>query len=98
MNIQRGSGTFEIIAEESLLVTGKIYTPEDVDQEFVSIPDTPLQNGYANGKEEHYTLTRDDVYKELSLRGYNYKDEFKAITKVEDEGMSRKFTIFSLNF
>jgi len=88
VTIQRGSGNFEIIADKSVLVTGNVHVSENIDQEFVNVPNIPVQNGFVNhNDDEHYILNTDDVYKELRLRGYNYKDQFKSILRVEDEGM-----------
>ena len=32
-------------------------------------------------------LTGDEVYKELRLRGYEYKDEFKGVVQSDNRGM-----------
>ena len=97
VNIQRGSGAFEIVADESVLVTGKIHSPEDVDLEFVNLPSAPYQNGSAIYNEDHFVLTSNDIYKELRLRGYNYKEEFKAIRQIEDHGGSHNVQMISVD-
>ena len=93
VTIQRGSGNFEITSQKSILVTGNVYTPENIDMEFVNKPSLPLENGVADHEDAPYTsLNSDDVYKELRIRGYNYKDDFKSIVLVEKDG--NRFTNF----
>lgn len=67
VSIQKGSGYFEVIEGDAAVVTGIVYLKE-------------------NMREEHFNETIDlivdddvivpqegDVYKELRLRGYNYR-------------------------
>ncbi|KAJ8946533.1 hypothetical protein NQ318_004669 [Aromia moschata] len=65
--IQRSTGNFEIVEADSLVVKGKIYVAEEDQSERVSfdLPGIP--------KSEALPLTSKDIYKELRLRGYNYK-------------------------
>lgn len=87
VTIQKSSGNFEITTEKSILVTGKVYSPENINMEFVNKSTSPLKNGFADREDTNYTsLNSDDVYKELRIRGYNYKNEFKSIVQVEKNG------------
>lgn len=67
ISIQFGSGNFEVVESNSLLVTGRIGFLEDSE---VEICDFMLM-----GTEESFgfDLNKKDVYKELRLRGYNYR-------------------------
>ncbi|KAJ8976879.1 hypothetical protein NQ317_001203 [Molorchus minor] len=73
ISIQEGTGIFEIEESDALVVTGRIYLSDDTNNDI-----------------EHYMppelselgplpLTTKDVYKELRLRGYHYKGDFRAI-------------------
>lgn len=69
ISIRQGSGNFEIVEGDSLVVTGRIYllgakaASEDLRQYHFS---HRLDSA-------HIKLKNKDVYKELRLRGYNYK-------------------------
>ncbi|KAJ8958992.1 hypothetical protein NQ317_011720 [Molorchus minor] len=76
VSIHKETGNFQITEEESLIVSGRIRMVDDKEtdmrEQSISTPTGPL-------------LTSKDVYKELSLRGYNYKKEFRAIRKYQIE-------------
>lgn len=64
--VQRTSGNFEVIEGGVCVVTGRVYVPEDVTKEITPLPIVPAT-------EEFLPLTEKDVYKELKLRGYQYR-------------------------
>lgn len=64
--VQRASGNFEVIEGGATVVTGHVRVPEDVSKEITPLPLPPPNETYA-------PLTEKDVYKELKLRGYNYR-------------------------
>ncbi|KAJ8962424.1 hypothetical protein NQ317_010395 [Molorchus minor] len=79
VSIQKYSGNFEITADESLIVSGRIRMMDD------SEPRENPVTGCSKANVQGPHLSSKDVYKELSLRGYNYKDKFRAIRKYEIE-------------
>ena len=80
--VQKGSGNFEVVEGGAAIVTGRIYVPEDINKECVNIP--PIDE--KNEDPEKLPLSARDVYKELRLRGYNYKGLFRGITYANNEG------------
>lgn len=85
--VQKGSGNFEVVEGGAAVVTGRLYVPEDINKEMVNISD--LDDSMENdASSDSLPLTDKDVYKELRLRGYNYKGMFKCITKTNNKGKS----------
>lgn len=62
VTIQPGTGRFEVSERDLALVTGKVFVPDKLT---VAKLDTNRNNDV--------TLNTKDVYKELRLRGYNYR-------------------------
>ena len=83
--VQKGSGNFEVVEGGAAIVTGRIYVPEDVNKECVNMP--PIEE--KNNDPSMLPLSARDVYKELRLRGYNYKGLFRGITYANNEGTHR---------
>lgn len=81
INILSGSGEFEICEGGSVAVTGKIHRSGNADQEQLNLP--PITPPKLPGVLE---LNKKDIYKELSLRGYNYNGIFKGLVKSDYQG------------
>ncbi|XP_044262250.1 fatty acid synthase-like [Tribolium madens] len=73
VSLQKTSGIFEITENNNLVVTGRVYTPSEIN--FINLPELELRNDSKD------VLDESDVYKELYLRGYNYTGFFKGIVK-----------------
>lgn len=84
--VQKGSGNFEIVEGGAAIVTGKIYVPDNINKEMVNLdpPDDEIDPS-------QLPMTSKDFYKELRLRGYNYKGLFRSITQANNEGMKMVF-------
>ncbi|XP_017769916.1 PREDICTED: fatty acid synthase-like [Nicrophorus vespilloides] len=70
--IIQNSGYFEVSQRNTILVTGRIFEVETCDiayEDAMIDPNSPV-------------LTDKDIYTDMNLRGYNYKDQFKAMQKV----------------
>lgn len=80
INIFTGSGDFEICESGSTVVTGKIYQPENVEKAVINLPIPSDQKGATEPK-----LNKDDMYKELRLRGYNYSGVFQGLMSSDNE-------------
>lgn len=80
--VQKGSGNFEVVEGGAAIVTGRIYVPDDIEQECINMP--PIEDKQSDP--EMLPLNGRDVYKELRLRGYNYKGFFRGITYANNEG------------
>ena len=66
--LQRGTGNFEILEKDSLLVSGRITTCSSSDRQQIS-----LSSGATLGDDKLKTLQQDEIYREFHLRGYNYR-------------------------
>ncbi|KAJ3652400.1 hypothetical protein Zmor_018369 [Zophobas morio] len=72
--LQRGTGNFEILEKNSLLVRGRITTCSNSDRQQIN-----LSSNDTLKDDKLKTLQQDDIYREFHLRGYNYSGLFKAI-------------------
>ncbi|KAK6634166.1 hypothetical protein RUM44_004774 [Polyplax serrata] len=79
INILEGSGEFEIFESGSVAASGTIYSPDDVNKEFLNLTVENSPPGYLN-------LTKTDVYKDLKLRGYDYDGIFRGILQSDNNG------------
>lgn len=79
--VQKGSGNFEIVEGGAAIVTGRIYVPENINKEIVELeaPEDETDPSLVD-------LSGKDFYKELRLRGYNYKGLFRSVTKANNQG------------
>lgn len=66
--LQKVSGNFELSENGEPVVSGRIRITQTPEKEMISLP-TPVapKNG------EFIPLSQKDIYKELRLRGYNYR-------------------------
>lgn len=77
--VQKGSGTFEVVESGAPVVTGRLYVPTDINKEMINMPPHPDEPNDTD-------LYTKDIYKELRLRGYNYKGLFRSLTRVNIDG------------
>jgi fatty acid synthase len=70
VTIQRGSGNFEVMHNGMVVVTGRIYHCSNVSQE-----QTNLKPFHLCSEDATQILEQDEIYKELNLRGYNYRQD-----------------------
>lgn len=80
VTILPSSGSFEITENDAIVVEGKVQ---------------PLLEGTPVRSEEHLspihhtlTISREDIYKELNIRGYNYEDIYQGLFEANTEGFS----------
>lgn len=73
--IDMTSGIFSIVENQSLVITGKISKDG---REFMKFPSKEIAK-------DDIVMQKDDIYKELRLRGYNYSGIFKGLSKVYPE-------------
>ncbi|GFO47692.1 fatty acid synthase-like [Plakobranchus ocellatus] len=78
ITIMPGTGDFEICEGDSLVVSGIISTPDDP---FLDAHLYPTVQSVMNKNEStKFTLTKEEVYRELRLRGYEYGPTFQGLT------------------
>jgi fatty acid synthase, animal type len=83
---ETGSGDFEVVEKNETLCKGRIQPLED-NNEFVfnTLGDIKIN------KNKETTLIKEDFYKELRLRGYEYKDEFQLVDISENFVKPQRF-------
>ncbi|XP_024885108.1 fatty acid synthase-like, partial [Temnothorax curvispinosus] len=79
LSIQEGSNRFEIIEGDSIVVTGIVRIPTNIENEKIS---ANLAE-YVDDEEE---MNRKDIYKELRLRGYQYTGVFRGLKSASVTG------------
>jgi hypothetical protein len=81
INIFEGSGNFEINEGGSVVVTGHISVLNDTDSEQLDaeLPVVNIDNNTLYLKSE-------DIYKDLGLRGYDYKGVFRGVKESDSKG------------
>ncbi|CAG9818777.1 unnamed protein product [Phaedon cochleariae] len=85
INILEGTGEFEVCESGSVVACGKISIP-DASMESMVLPELNITS-----EEQVLHLTSDDIYKELRLRGYDYRGIFKGI--IESDGLGMRGTL-----
>ncbi|XP_063925092.1 fatty acid synthase-like [Zophobas morio] len=76
ITIQRGTGNFEILEKDSLVVSGRIQICPNANKQQNILPKL---NSFNDDKLE--MLEQDEIYREFYLRGYNYSGLFKSIKR-----------------
>lgn len=79
--IFKGTGDFEICENNAVVVSGNIRVSEDIEKDQLKLPPLPFTN------EKALPLNTKDVYKELRLRGYEYRDIFQGIKSCDNYGI-----------
>jgi hypothetical protein len=67
ITIQRGTGNFEVMDKDAVLVAGRISLCSNMSQEQVH-----LEPHVLNTENPTLMLEQDEISKELYIRGYNY--------------------------
>jgi fatty acid synthase len=73
VTIQRGSGNFEVLYKDMVVVTGRVSHCSNVSQEQTNLKPFDLCS-----KDATQILEQDEIYKELNLRGYNYRQDWQC--------------------
>uniref|UniRef100_T1H7Z0 Carrier domain-containing protein n=1 Tax=Rhodnius prolixus TaxID=13249 RepID=T1H7Z0_RHOPR len=80
--VQKVSGKFEVVEGGAAIVTGTTYVPQDVSSEMIELQERCPPS--------EYPMSANDIYKELRLRGYQYKGLFRALNKLNmDESCAK---------
>jgi fatty acid synthase len=79
--VQKGTGNFEVFESNAIVVSGTVRIPDDVCHETASLKLCQPQTN-----DNLLELSSQDIYKELRLRGYNYKDDFCGLVSLDNCG------------
>jgi fatty acid synthase len=70
VTIQRGSGNFEVMHKDMVVATGRVSHCSNVSQD-----QTNLKPFHLCSEDATQIMEQDEIYKELNLRGYNYRQD-----------------------
>lgn len=88
--IQKGSGEFEIVSGDDIVVTGKVSIPAQ-GEKFMIDSDIELLS-------EKTELTGADLYNEFYHRGHKYSGFFKCIKSLSFAEEGTCFMLFTFRF
>ncbi|XP_014471165.1 PREDICTED: fatty acid synthase-like [Dinoponera quadriceps] len=83
INIFQGSGDFEICEGGTVVVSGHIRASTDIKADQLTLPALS-----ADDQKDVLPLNTKDVYTELRLRGYEYRDVFQGIKSSDNYGIA----------
>lgn len=87
VNVLEGEGTFEVREGGAVAVSGSVRIAPDPAAERLVLPAAaPAAPAPASADPHLLPLDTDDVYKELRLRGYNYRGVFRGISASDARG------------
>ncbi|KAL0116142.1 hypothetical protein PUN28_011183 [Cardiocondyla obscurior] len=84
ITIFKGTGDFEICEAGTIVVSGNIRASEAIEKDQLKLPPPPTPPS----DEEVLPLNSKDIYKELRLRGYEYRDIFQGIKSCDNYGIT----------
>lgn len=79
INIFDGTGDFEVCEANTVAVSGNIRASSDIRRDQLTLP-------ALSADKEVLPLNTKDIYKELRLRGYEYRDVFQGIVSSDSYG------------
>ncbi|XP_022172738.1 fatty acid synthase-like isoform X2 [Myzus persicae] len=85
VSIFEGTGNFEICEGDSVAVTGHISVLDDTDLDQLEA-ELPV----IDVNENDIPLKSGDIYKDLGLRGYDYKGLFRGVKESDNKGVQGK--------
>lgn len=74
------SGEFELKESGEIVASGQISAPATTDKELLNLVSPKTK------KDEFLPLTSAEIYKELRLKGYDYKGPFRGIKSINNIG------------
>lgn len=75
--VQKGSGEFEVISKDEILLTGKITSTTKSEEKLMV--DTPI----FEVPEDSVQLSSNDFYNEMKHRGHKYSGVYKTLKSVK---------------
>ncbi|XP_041987847.1 fatty acid synthase [Aricia agestis] len=84
INVLEGTGEFEVAEGGGVAVTGRVRLADPAAAE--RLPTAADTAAAADAAVDEPPLQADDIYKELRLRGYNYRGVFRGIVSSDQRG------------
>ncbi|XP_011880252.1 PREDICTED: fatty acid synthase-like, partial [Vollenhovia emeryi] len=91
ITIFKGTGDFEIYETGTIIVSGNIRVSESIEKDQMKLPPPPTPPT----SKEILPLNTNDIYKELRLRGYVYRDVFRGIKSCDNYGIAGELYWFN---
>ncbi|GFS78340.1 fatty acid synthase [Nephila pilipes] len=79
INVTNTGGEFEISEGGMIVCTGRVYSPENIDE-------SDSESHLKTNDLKNLPLNKNDIYKELKLRGYDYGPTFQGVVGSDIEG------------
>lgn len=89
--IFEGTGDFEICETGTTVVSGNVRVSETIEKDQLKLQPPPV----SSTDKEILPLNTTDIYKELRLRGYEYRDIFQGIKSCNNHGTSGELYWFN---
>jgi fatty acid synthase len=80
------SGEFEVCESGSVVVSGRVYVPEDPTLKLAPVVKEAVLAKHKESTDPTSKLTKSDFYKELRLRGYQYHTTFQGVLESDQHG------------
>lgn len=79
------SGEFELIESDEIVASGQISSSNSIEKELLNLASLKTK------KDEFLPLKSSEIYKELRLKGYDYKGPFRGIQLIDNTGKHINF-------
>lgn len=86
------SGDFELKEFNEIVASGQISTSTTIDKELLNLVSPKAK------KDEFLPLESTEIYKELRLKGYDYKGPFRGIKSINNIGKYISYYIIRMYF
>ncbi|XP_039308272.1 fatty acid synthase [Solenopsis invicta] len=93
ITIFEGTGDFEICEAGTIVVSGNVHASEAIEKDQLKLQPPPIPSTDADG--DILPLNAKDIYKELRLRGYEYRDIFQGIKSCDNYGVAGELLWFN---
>ncbi|XP_039311877.1 fatty acid synthase-like isoform X2 [Solenopsis invicta] len=90
ITIFEGTGDFEICEAGTIVVSGNVHASKAIEKDQLKLPPPPPPTD-----NEILPLNAKDIYKELRLRGYEYRDIFQGIKSCDNYGVAGQLYWFN---
>ncbi|XP_039306405.1 fatty acid synthase-like [Solenopsis invicta] len=91
ITIFEGTGDFEICEAGTIVVSGNVHASKAIEKDQLKLPPPPIPPT----DNEILPLNAKDIYKELKLRGYEYRDIFQGIKSCDNYGVAGQLYWFN---
>ncbi|XP_074596261.1 fatty acid synthase-like [Brevipalpus obovatus] len=86
------NNSFIVTESNALVAVGKVFMIQNIDQAMENYQLTKLESESKDSQQqsESFSLSREDIYKELRNRGYDYGPSFRCLAEADQYGRDAK--------